>query len=104
MESHPVLSFDNTRFAFEYKSDRQLRKARFLFSAMGKPWLVKIGTRLTPWAIRAKLPVKGLVRQTIFEQFVGGETLAQTAVVAKRLGHYNVKVILDYGVEGGDDG
>ena len=100
MESYPVISFDNTEFAFEYKSDKQLKKARFIFSLMGKPWLVKIGTRLAPWSIKAGLPVKGIIRKTIFAQFVGGETLEQTAVVAKKLGEYKVKVILDYGVEG----
>lgn len=100
METYPVISFDNTEFAFEYKSDKQLKKARFLFSLMGKPWLVKMGTQLTPWAIKAGLPVKGLIRNTIFAQFVGGETLEETAKVAKTLGEYNVKVILDYGVEG----
>lgn len=99
-KSYPEISFDNTEFAFEYKSDKQLKKSRFLFSMMGKPWLVKMGTRLTPWAIRAGLPVKGIIRKTIFQQFVGGETLQETAVVAKRLGEYNVQVILDYGVEG----
>jgi proline dehydrogenase len=104
MENHPPISFDNTEFAFEYKSTKELKKARFLFSVMGKAWLVKIGTRLTPWAIKVGLPIKGLVRKTIFAQFVGGETLEQTVVVAKKLGQYNVKVILDYGVEGGDDG
>ncbi len=104
MNSNPSISFDNTEFAFEYKTSKQLKKARFLFSLMEKSWLVKIGTRLTPWAIKAKLPVKGLIRSTIFSQFVGGETLEQTAVVAKELGKYNVKVILDYGVEGGHDG
>jgi proline dehydrogenase len=71
---------------------------------MGKTWLVKIGTRITPWAIRAGLPIKGLIRRTIFAQFVGGETLAETATVAQMLGRYHVKAILDYGVEGGDDG
>ncbi|MBC7947214.1 MAG: proline dehydrogenase family protein [Chitinophagaceae bacterium] len=104
MESYPVISFDNTEFAFEYKSDRQLKKAGFLFSLMGQPWLVKVGTRLTPWTIRTGLPVKGIIRNTIFSQFVGGETLEETAQVARILGNYNVKAILDYGVEGGDDG
>lgn len=96
----PAISFDNTEFAFEYKTDKQLKKARFLFSMMGKPWLVKIGTRLAPWSIKVGLPVKGMIRNTIFAQFVGGETLQETAVVAKKLGEYNVQVILDYGVEG----
>ena len=104
MTSHQVISFDNTEFAFEYKTNKQLKKARFLFSMMGKPWLVKTGTRLAPWSIKAGLPVKGIIRNTIFAQFVGGETLEETAAVAKTLGEYNVQVILDYGVEGGDDG
>ena len=104
MDPHPVISFDNTEFAFAYKTANQLKKARLLFSSMGKSWLVRIGTRITPWAIRSGLPIKGIIRKTIFAQFVGGETLAETAVVASTLGAYNVEVILDYGVEGGDDG
>ena len=102
-ESFPV-SFNNTQFAFEYKSDKELKKARFLFSMMGKPWLVKLGTQITPWAVKSGLPIKGLVRDTIFAQFVGGESLQETAKVASKLGEYHVQVILDYGVEGGHDG
>lgn len=104
MEPSPVISFDNTEFAFEYKTDKQLKKASFLFSLMGKPWLVQAGTRLAPWSIKAGLPVKGIIRNTIFAQFVGGETLEETSVVAKKLSEYKVQAILDYGVEGGDDG
>jgi proline dehydrogenase len=54
--------------------------------------------------IRSGLPVKGIIRNTIFSQFVGGETLEETAAVARKLGEYHVQVILDYGVEGGDEG
>lgn len=100
MDSNPRISFDNTELAFKYKDNKQLKKARFLFSMMNKPWLVKAGVKLTPWSLKMRLPVKGLIRNTIFTQFVGGETLEQTASVAKKLGAYNVKVILDYGVEG----
>jgi proline dehydrogenase len=94
------LSFDNTEYAFAYKSDAALRKAKFLFSSMGIPWLVKLGTRLTPLAMNLGLPVNGIIRNTLFSQFVGGETLEQTAQVADMLEAFNVKVILDYGVEG----
>jgi len=34
----------------------------------------------------------------------GRETLEETAAVARKLGGYHVQVILDYGVEGGDEG
>jgi proline dehydrogenase len=94
------ISLDNTAIAFAYKSGKELKKAHFLFSMMGKPAIVKLGTKFTPWAIKSGLPVKGLIRSTIFQQFVGGETLEETIPVSARLGKYNVDVILDYGVEG----
>ncbi|RYG31835.1 MAG: proline dehydrogenase, partial [Chitinophagaceae bacterium] len=100
MEAHPKISFDNTEFAFAYKSNKELRKASFLFSSMGIGPLVQLGTRITPLAIKIGLPIKGLIRNTIFKQFVGGETLEDTAAVANKLGEYGVQVILDYGVEG----
>ncbi|HSK12631.1 MAG TPA: proline dehydrogenase family protein, partial [Phnomibacter sp.] len=100
----PAISFENTENAFRYKSDADLKQANFLFSSMGYQWLVKLGTKLTPWAIRNGLPVKGIIRKTIFKQFVGGETLEETKPVVDMLAGHNVKVILDYGVEGGDEG
>lgn len=99
-----TVSFENTANAFEYKTDKELKKAEFLFSSMGYASLVKLGTKLTPWMIRSGLPVKKLIRDTIFSQFVGGETLEETASVARKLGEYHVQVILDYGVEGGEEG
>jgi proline dehydrogenase len=101
MDPNPIISFDNTENAFAYKTDEELKGARFLFKSMSYQWLVKLGTRITPWAIRIGLPVNGIIRKTIFKQFVGGETLQETATVAKKLGEYAVQVILDYGVEGG---
>jgi proline dehydrogenase len=95
-----MISFDNTQIAFAYKTTRELKRAKFLFSSMGIGWLVKLGTRITPWAIKAQLPINALIRNTIFKQFVGGETLQQTAGIADKLAQYNVQVILDYGVEG----
>lgn len=95
-----MISFDNTELAFAYKTDKELKKAKFLFSSMGINWLVKTGTRLTPWAIKIGLPINGIIRNTIFKQFVGGETLQETTKVADKLAQFNVQVILDYGVEG----
>ena len=97
---NPNISFDNTEIAFAHKSDKELKEAQWLFSIMGRPWLVSLGVRLAPWSVRVGLPVKGIIRQTIFKQFVGGETLEQTIPVEKKMATYNVKAILDYGVEG----
>ena len=105
MNPKPIISFDNTELAFKHKSGKELKKAHFLFSSMGKPWLVNFGLKITPIAIRWRFPfTKAIIRSTIFQQFVGGETLEQTAAVADKLETYNVNVILDYGVEGGHNG
>jgi proline dehydrogenase len=93
------LSFNNTETAFAYKNKKELNRGRFLFGTMNYPWFSAIGVRLTPFLMKTGLPVHGIIRQTIFKQFVGGETLEQTAEIARKLGEYNVQVILDYGVE-----
>ena len=94
------LSFENTEIAFAHLSDQDLKSARFLFKTMSYPWLVQMGSRLTPFIMKTGLPVHGLIKKTIFKQFVGGETLEETAQVGKTLSQFGVKVILDYGVEG----
>jgi len=92
--------FDNTQIAFEYRSNKELKRARFLFSSMGSPALTKIGMGLTKLAIAWKLPVKGLIRHTLFDQFCGGETMEEAAQTAAAIGKYGISTILDYGVEG----
>jgi proline dehydrogenase len=99
MDRHQ-LSFENTENAFAYKSDRELKRAGFLFSSMSYKTFVKLGTTLTPIVMKLGLPVKSLIRKTIFGQFVGGETLEETARVVDKLEKFDVNVILDYGVEG----
>lgn len=93
------LSLNNTQNAFAYKSNTDLNKAKWLFTVIQNPWIVALGTRFTPILMKSGLPINGLIRNTIFNQFVGGETLEESARVTKMLGSYGVQVILDYGVE-----
>ena len=93
------LSLDNTQNAFAYKSNADLRKANFLFTVIQSPLIVSIATNVTPFLMKSGLPINGLIRSTIFKQFVGGETLEDSTRVTKQLGSYGVQVILDYGVE-----
>jgi proline dehydrogenase len=94
------ISFENTQNAFAYKSTKALKRAKLLFGFMGYPILVQMGTRLVPTLLKAGLPIKGIIKNTIFKQFVGGETLVETIPVAQMLAEHGVDVILDYGVEG----
>lgn len=96
----PTLSFDNTEIAFRYRNNKELKRARFLFSSMSSPVLTKIGTTFTKLAISWHLPIKGIIKNTIYKQFCGGETIEETVATAKILEPYNVGIALDYGVEG----
>jgi len=96
----PALSFDNTEIAFRYRNNKELKRAHFLFSSMSSPALTKIGTTFTKLAISWHLPIKGIIKNTIYRQFCGGETIEETAVTAKILEPYHVGIALDYGVEG----
>ena len=72
------LDFSNTKIAFEYKTDQELKRSAWLFGLMNKPWLVKIGSKLTLWAIKLRLPfVIGLIKNTIFKHFCGGYYLIE---------------------------
>lgn len=92
--------FNNTEVAFRYRNDRELKRARFLFSSMGSPTLTSIGMAMTKFAISWKLPVKGIIKTTLFDQFCGGETMEEAGTTAAMLARYGVSTILDYGVEG----
>jgi proline dehydrogenase len=93
------LSFDNTQNAFAYKSTADLKKAKFLISVIQNPIMVSLATKLTPFLMKIGFPMNGLLRNTVFKQFVGGETLEESGRTAKLLGSYGAQVILDYGVE-----
>ena len=92
--------FDNTANAFRYRSNADLKRAKVLFSTMGSPALTRIGMGLTKTAMGLGLPVKGLIKSTIYRQFCGGETIEEAARTAAALTPFGVGVALDYGVEG----
>ncbi|MEM6843864.1 MAG: proline dehydrogenase family protein [Bacteroidota bacterium] len=95
----PPISFDNTETAFSYKSDHDLRKTYWLFKAIGYPFLTNLGTKLVKIALKLKLPIYGVLKHTLFQQFCGGETIVDSSGTIQMLALHNVKTILDYSVE-----
>lgn len=97
-EKKTMVSFDNTEIAFISKNDSDLKKSYLLFKLIGNPLLVKYGGSLAPLGL--KLGFKGLIKNTIFKQFVGGEDINDCNNTIAQLGKYNIGTILDYSVEG----
>ncbi len=95
-----MISFDNTEIAFKSKSNKDLKRAYWLFKAVGSNAFVKFGKWATIIAFKLRLPIKGLIKKTIFRQFCGGESVEGSIATSNALGEYNVKTILDYSIEG----
>ena len=94
------LNFNNTEIAFKNKSDKDLDRAYWLFKMIASNTLIKIGTPITNFSLNIGLPIQGIIRNTIYKQFCGGETIQGCAHAIAELGKGNVTTILDYSVEG----
>ncbi|MCR8667623.1 proline dehydrogenase family protein [Aestuariibaculum sp. M13] len=92
--------FDNTEVAFALKSDSELERAYFLFKMISIEPLVRIGTAATNFAIKAHLPVKGLIRATVFDHFCGGVNEEDCLPVINKMYEKGVSSVLDFSVEG----
>ncbi|MCX6230200.1 MAG: proline dehydrogenase family protein [Bacteroidetes bacterium] len=95
-----IESFKNTEIAFNSKSDKDLKRAYFLFKIIEKPWVVKFCGNLLNFAIKTNLPVSWILKPTIFKHFCGGETINESEKTLNDLAKSNIFSILDYSAEG----
>ena len=97
------LDFDNTEIAFGSKSNADLKSVRMLFKMINSNALVSFGKWFTNVAFSLHLPVKGVIKKTIFKQFCGGENIAECDRTIAQLHKFGVGTILDYSVEGKEE-
>ena len=95
-----MLSFNYTKISFSGKSNKDLNRSYWLFKMVSNPTFVNIGKFLCDFAINIHLPIKGIIKATIFKQFCGGETIQECDKAIQELGQFNIGTILDYSVEG----
>ena len=102
MQNEKPLSFEDTSIAFSSKTNADLEKMHLLFSTMNWKYPTKIGTFFIKTALKLKLPVRSVIKKTLFKQFCGGETIEECKNTIAYLIKFNVHTILDYSVEGVD--
>ncbi|MBC7449087.1 MAG: proline dehydrogenase family protein [Hymenobacteraceae bacterium] len=75
-----------------------------LFAMMNSNFVVKTGGSFVNGALNLRIPgAKWMVKQTVFRQFCGGETIRECRPVIEELAKYGIGTILDYSVEGEGD-
>jgi len=95
-----MINFNDTKTAFALKSDAQLRKASWLFKLVASKSLVGLGKKAAGLAMKLRLPIREVVKQTVYDQFVGGETIDECEEIIKKMLEHNVYSLLDYSIEG----
>lgn len=98
--NHPEIDFSNTQIAFQTKSNKELRNSYILFKSIGYNWLVQTGPKMVELAFALGLPIKGIIKKTVFHQFCGGENIKDCEKTIQLMHQFNVGTILDYSVEG----
>lgn len=103
MQRQSTVSFDNTQVAFQDKTNRELLLAYLIFLLTKNPVLVKLLSRSAKICLDLGLPIKAIIKSTVFKQFCGGETSREYRRVIDALGRATIGTILDYSVEGSKD-
>jgi len=98
--SNSKLDFSNTEVAFRAKTTGELRNSYLLFKAIGYNWMVQLGPKLVDFAFKIGLPIKGIIKKTVFKQFCGGENIDDCEKAIDLMDNFGVGTILDYSVEG----
>lgn len=97
------IDFNNTEVAFAAKSNADLSKAYVLFKTIASPGIVKVGNKMLSLALAIHFPINWAVKPTIYQHFVGGESIDSCHSAIRKLEEYNVKAVLDYSVEGKEE-
>lgn len=100
MQNNFKLDFQDTKTAFADKTDAELKEKYRIFKMMNSPVLNGIGTNAAKLALSVGLPIEWLIKNTVFEQFCGGENIEECDATIDKLGNSNIGTILDYSVEG----
>ena len=101
--SRMPVSFEDTAIAFQHKSNQELLLAYLIFGLIKNPYLVKFLSQVAKLTLSMGLPVKPIIKATVFKQFCGGEKDGEYAGVVRKLGRSGIGAILDYSVEGTED-
>ena len=95
-----MIDFNNLEASFSDKSDADLNRAYLLFKIMSNPFISKILTVLVQFSLRVHLPIKPIIKRTIYKHFCGGETIQESQTTIDKLWKSDIGTILDFSAEG----
>jgi proline dehydrogenase len=94
------IDLNNVEVAFEYKSNADLKNTLLIYKLIQKPLLVKYLTKTAGLILTYKLPLKFLLKNTVFKVFCAGQNRSEAAKTMLNLRSHGVNTVLDYVAEG----
>jgi proline dehydrogenase len=94
------LDLHDTATAYAGYSDAELKEKFRLFKLLNSPLLKSLGTGVTKLALSLGLPVERMIKATVYKQFCGGESIAESEDAIEHLAKGGIGTVLDYSVEG----
>ena len=94
------LEFNNTKIAFNYKSNFDLKRAYLLFKLLSLGYVSRFLRKLLKTLVWMNFPIDSLIKKTVYAQFCGGTNILDCTEVIYSLKKSNVYSILDYSIEG----
>ena len=97
-----MIDFNNLKTAFSDKSDADLNRAYFLFKSMRNRFVSKILIGFVQFSLKLHLPIKSIIKATVYKHFCGGETILESQTTINKLWQSRIGTILDFSAEGNE--
>ena len=97
---HNTANLNNLPTAFSYKRDKELRFTYYVFKMLKNPLLVRLLSEFANGILKYNIPLKSLIKNTVFKIFCSGENISEAFSTIKKLEKYKVRSVLDYVAEG----
>ena len=94
-----MIDFNNLKTAFSDKSDADLNRAYLLFKSMSNRFVSKILIGLVQFSLKLHLPIKSIIKATVYKHFCGGETIEKSQTTIDKLWQSRIGTILDFSAE-----
>jgi len=94
------MKFDNTLKAYKLKSNKDLYRAFLIFKIISSNIVVSFASRFLLVMLKLKIPVHGILKNTIFKQFCAGLKKKDSMLVVEKLNKSNIKSYMHFAVEG----
>tara|TARA_A100001011_G_scaffold400865_1_gene520204 strand:+ start:28530 stop:28967 length:438 start_codon:yes stop_codon:yes gene_type:complete len=94
------MNFDNTLKAYKLRTNKDLYRAFFIFKIISSNIVVSFASRLLLVMLKLRIPVNGILKNTIFKQFCAGLEKKDSLLVVEKLNKSNIKSYMHFAVEG----